>query len=153
MTTNGEDGGSWVVSRIGRKGFRTEVSARSHQFAADEPVALGGTDVGPTPYEYLLTALRSCTATTLRMYADRKAWPLERAEVFVRQARSHEPDCEKCETDRVGVERVERRIEFRALATASRIAARPNLDRSADPVLFAELSVAAPRQPAKRESR
>ncbi|MEP6550360.1 MAG: OsmC family protein [Gemmatimonadales bacterium] len=112
MTTNGEDGGGWVVSRIGRKGFRTEVSARSHQLAADEPVALGGTDVGPTPYEYLLTALGSCTAMTLRMYADRKAWPLERAEVSVRQARSHEADCEKCETDTVGVERVERRIEL-----------------------------------------
>ena len=49
---------------------------------------------------------------TLRMYADRKAWPLERAEVSVRQARSHEADCENCETDTVGIERVERRIEL-----------------------------------------
>lgn len=112
MKTNGEDGGGWVISRVGPNGFHTEVYARSHHLAADEPVALGGTDVGPTPYEYLLAALGSCTAMTLRMYADRKAWPLERAEVSVRQARAHEPDCEHCATDAVGVERIERRIEF-----------------------------------------
>lgn len=112
MTTSDEDGGGWVVSRVGRKGFRTEVRARSHQLAADEPVALGGTDGGPTPYEFLLVALGSCTAMTLRMYADRKTWPLEGAEVFVRQGRSHERDCEQCETNTVGIARIERRIEL-----------------------------------------
>lgn len=108
--TNDEDGGSWVVSRVGGKGFRTEVIARSHHSVADEPVALGGTDEGATPYEYLLMALGSCTAMTLRMYADRKSWPLEGAEVSLRQARSHAADCERCATDPVGIARTERRI-------------------------------------------
>ncbi|HJQ53972.1 MAG TPA: OsmC family protein [Gemmatimonadaceae bacterium] len=108
-----DDGGSWVVSRVGRKSFRTDVTARSHHSIADEPVALGGTDAGATPYEYLLMALGSCTAMTLRMYADRRSWPLEGAEVAVRQARSHAADCERCATDTVGIERIERRIELK----------------------------------------
>jgi uncharacterized OsmC-like protein len=110
--TSDEDGGRWVVSRVGRKGFRTAVVARSHHSVADEPVTLGGTDAGPTPYEYLLMALGSCTAMTLRMYADRRSWPLESAEVSVRQTRLHAVDCEKCATDSVGIERIERRIEL-----------------------------------------
>jgi putative redox protein len=110
--TNDEDGDRWVVSRVGGKGFRTEVTARTHHSIADEPVPLGGTDAGPTPYEYLLMALGSCTAMTVRMYADRKSWPLERAEVSVRQARLHAVDCENCPTESVGIERIERRIEL-----------------------------------------
>ena len=110
--TNDEDGGRWVVSRVGRKGFQTELVARSHHLIADEPVALGGTDAGPTPYEYLLMALGSCTAMTLRMYADRKSWPLEGAQISLRQMRSHEPDCKNCATEAVGVQRIERRIEL-----------------------------------------
>jgi putative redox protein len=118
---NDVDGGGWVISRVGPSGYRTEVSARSHSLVADEPLTLRGTDAGPTPYEYLLIALGSCTAMTLRMYADRKGWPLERAEVSVRQARSHEPDCENCVTEPVGVGRIERRIElFGALSDEQR---------------------------------
>ena len=110
--SNDEDGGRWVVSRVSNKGFQTELVARSHHLVADEPVALGGTDTGPTPYEYLLIALGSCTAMTLRMYADRKSWPLERAEVSVRQMRTHVRDCENCVKQDVGIERIERRIEL-----------------------------------------
>jgi putative redox protein len=112
MATNGDDGGSWVTTRVGRSGFRAEVSARSHALMADEPVSFGGTDTGPTPYEYLLAAIGTCTAMTLRFYADRKAWPLESAEVSLRQSRSHEADCEKCATEEVGISRVERRIHM-----------------------------------------
>jgi putative redox protein len=107
-----KDGGSWVTCRVGPTGFRTDLVARSHTLAADEPTALGGADAGPTPYEFLLMALGGCTAMTLRIYADRKGWPLEGATVSVRQGRSHEPDCERCATDAVGVEHVERRIEL-----------------------------------------
>jgi putative redox protein len=111
-TTHNEDGGSWVTCRVGPTGFRTELITRSHTLTADEPAGFGGTDSGPTPYEFLLMALGGCTAMTLRIYADRKGWPLERATVSVRQARPHEPDCERCATDAVGVERIERRIEL-----------------------------------------
>ena len=106
------DGGAWVTSRIGGTPYRTDVSARGFGFSADEPLALGGTDAGPTPYEYLLGALGGCTAITLRMYADRKGWPLEGVDVSLRTARSHEPDCEECERSAVGITRLERRIDL-----------------------------------------
>jgi putative redox protein len=78
----------------------------------DEPIPLGGTDLGPTPYEYLLTALGSCTVMTLRIYADRKQWPLESATVHLRSGRSHERDCEDCEKEKVGIGLIDRKIEL-----------------------------------------
>jgi putative redox protein len=104
--------GSWVVARIGESRFRTDVEAGAHAFIADEPKAVGGTEMGPTPYEYLLAALSGCMAMTLRMYADRKKWPLEGVVVYLRSASSHEPDCEQCETTKVGIGRIERRVEL-----------------------------------------
>lgn len=112
MMSEGEDGGRWVTSHVGSTSFRAELGARSHRMVADEPVVLGGTDAGPTPYEYLLMAVAACTAMTLRMYATRKEWPLEAVTVSVRQARSHERDCEHCATEAVGVTHIERRIEM-----------------------------------------
>ena len=108
----GAEGGEWVTSRVGRTPYRTDVSARGFGFTADEPFAVGGTDAGPTPYEYLLGALGGCTAITLRMYADRKGWPLDGVDVSLRTARSHEPDCEECERSAVGITRLERKIEL-----------------------------------------
>ena len=66
-----------VVTRIGRSGYRTEITAGGHRLIADEPADVGGTDAGPAPYDLLAAGLGACTAITLRMYADRKAWPLE----------------------------------------------------------------------------
>ena len=106
------DGGRWVATKIGSSGFRADVTARTHALVADEPVAFGGTDAGPTPYEYLLTGLSSCMAMTLRMYADRKGWPMESVEVRLRAGQSHEPDCENCATSDVGITRIERQVDF-----------------------------------------
>jgi putative redox protein len=106
------DANQWVRARIGASGFRVDVNSRTHHLAADEPRVLGGTDSGPTPYELMLTALASCSAMTMRMYADRKGWPLEEAIVWLRQARPHQPDCEQCPTERVGMGSIERRMEL-----------------------------------------
>ncbi|MXY96492.1 MAG: alpha/beta fold hydrolase, partial [Gemmatimonadetes bacterium] len=74
--------GSQVVVRTGREHYYTEIVASGHRLTVDEPESVGGTDRGGTPYDLLLGALGSCTSITLRMYADRKSWPLE--EIVVR---------------------------------------------------------------------
>ena len=102
----------WITASVGPTGYRTEISAGAHRLSADEPVALGGTGTGPTPYELLLGALGGCMAMTLRMYADRKRWPLHGVRIHLRTERAHEQDCEKCETEEVGMPRVARRIEL-----------------------------------------
>lgn len=107
-----EDADRWVTTRVGSSGYRTEVETRNHGLVVDEPVSLGGTDTGPTPYELLLAALGSCMSITLRMYADRKGWALERVEVALRTSRSHEVDCEHCVTARVGITHIQRRLEL-----------------------------------------
>ena len=89
--------------------LRTEVTANAHALVADEPVSVGGTDAGPTPYDYLLVALGSCTAMTLRMYADRKGWPLESVTARLSHQKVHVGDCAECETkdgriDRIGLD-------------------------------------------------
>lgn len=94
------------------------VEARSHELMLDEPLELGGTDSGPTPYEALLASLGACTAMTLRMYADRKRWPLEGVTIRLRTASEHELDCEVCETEEVGPHVLERHIELEGELTA-----------------------------------
>ena len=100
-----------VVVRTG-EGLHTEVSAGEHELVADEPTSLGGTNAGPNPYDYLLAALGGCTAMTLRMYADRKGWPLESVTVRLSQERIHATDCEECETEEGRIDRIEREIEL-----------------------------------------
>lgn len=106
------EGGGWVTTHVGASGFRADVQARNHGLVVDEPLSVGGTDEGPTPYEYLLTALGGCMAMTLRMYADRKGWPLEDVRVRLRVSRSHERDCEHCATEKVGITRIDRELEL-----------------------------------------
>jgi putative redox protein len=111
-TSSNSDDQSWVTIRIGPSGFRTEIEIRDHGLIADEPVANGGTDRGPTPYEYLLGGLGGCMAMTLRIYADRKGWPLEDVVIRLRTARSHAKDCESCDQVPVGITRIERGLEL-----------------------------------------
>ena len=61
--------------------YRVGIRTGKHQLVGDEPPSNGGNDEGPSPFGYLLSGLVSCTAITLRMYAERKQWPLESIEV------------------------------------------------------------------------
>jgi putative redox protein len=83
-----------------------------HVLAADEPVAVGGMDSGPNPYELLLMALGSCTSMTLRLYADRKSWSLDRVVVRLSHAKVHAEDCVECERRPAMIDRIERTIEL-----------------------------------------
>jgi len=99
-----------VVARIGETGFRTEIMANGLSLIADEPVSVGGTNQGPTPYDYLVAGLGACTAMTLRMYADRKKWPLEEVVVSLSHKKIHARDCQTCETDQAMVDVIERNV-------------------------------------------
>lgn len=72
-----------VKASIGREHYQTILRSDTNQIIADEPQDLGGTDLGFSPDELMAASLAACTAITLRMYADRKAFPLEQAEVEV----------------------------------------------------------------------
>ena len=77
-------------------------TSSGHQWAADEPTDLGGTDTGPNPYELLLGALAACTSITLSMYAQRKGWDLQRVDISYEHDRVHAKDCEDCEDHQRG---------------------------------------------------
>ena len=83
-----------------------------HVLRADEPVANGGNDTGPGPYDYLLAALGSCTAMTLRMYARMKKLPLQKVTVRLKHEKIHATDCAECETKEGKIDRIERLIEL-----------------------------------------
>lgn len=101
-----------VVVRTGEKGYLTEILADGHTLIADEPVSAGGSGMGPTPYDYLLAALGACTSITLRMYADRKGWPLESILVRLSHRKIHAVDCQECETKSGKIDYIERVIEL-----------------------------------------
>ncbi len=100
-----------VVVRTGST-LRTEVVANGYTLLADEPIGLGGTNSGPTPYDYLLAALGSCTAMTLRMYADHKKWPLESVAVRLQHQKVYRRDCEECETKDRKIDRIRLELEL-----------------------------------------
>jgi uncharacterized OsmC-like protein/esterase/lipase len=101
-----------VVVRTGMDGFVTEVMAGDHALLADEPVSVGGTNLGPTPYNLLLAGLGTCTSMTLRMYADRKGWDLKEVRVHLQHDKVHASDCEKCESDNAKIDQIDREIEL-----------------------------------------
>ncbi len=92
------------------QGFRTDIVSNGFALVADEPASVGGTNTGPTPYDYLLTALGSCTSMTLRMYADRKNWPLETITVRLTHHKVHVRDCARCESEAGFVDHIDREI-------------------------------------------
>jgi len=88
-----------VVVRETRAGkLQQTVSIGPHQMLADEPVAAGGGDSGPGPYDFVLAGLGACTSMTMRLYADRKSLPLERTTVTLSHSKIHAQDCAECET-------------------------------------------------------
>lgn len=97
------------VTETGEGKFQTAVQAGPHRLFADEPVAAGGLDSGPSPYDFLSIALGACTSMTLRMYADLKKIPLGRVSVDVSHAKVHSRDCMDCtDEERASGRRIDR---------------------------------------------
>lgn len=103
--------GTVVVSETGAGRFGQRVEAGRHLLTADEPEPIGD-DGGPSPYDLVLAGLGACTSMTLRMYADRKGWPLESVSVTLRHRRIHARDCANCATETGHLDRIERTIEL-----------------------------------------
>lgn len=97
MDNRGTHEGTVSVTDSPKGKVAQEIRAGRHTLIADEPAEIGD-DTGPTPYDLLLAALGACTAMTLRMYAERKGWPLERVSVQLTHDRIHAVDAENCET-------------------------------------------------------
>lgn len=102
-----------TVQETGDGKFQQQISIGPHRLLADEPASVGGRDSGPGPYDLLLSALGACTAMTMRLYAERKALPLDRVTVTLRHAKIHAEDCAECETKAGLLDRIERVIDIK----------------------------------------
>jgi len=102
--------GTVSVQEAGEGPFTQRIFAGNHSLRADEPKDVGGLDSGPGPYDLLLAGLGACTSMTLRMYADRKGWPLDRVSVSLAHDKIHAQDCADCETKAGRVDRIMRRL-------------------------------------------
>jgi putative redox protein len=104
--------GSVIVASTGMGPFEQILLDGRHALRADEPVAVGGGDAGPGPYELLLMALGSCTSMTVNMYAARKNWTLDQVVVRLRHDRVHADDCANCEDPKSMIDRILCSIEL-----------------------------------------
>jgi putative redox protein len=82
MGANTETSG-WVSAVVGQDHYKTTVTTDTHNIIADEPLDNGGKDLGPHPGDFLRMSLATCTAITLRMYADRKGYDVKQVEVKI----------------------------------------------------------------------
>lgn len=108
-TADNASEGTVTVVETGTGTYTQQISAGQHRLFADEPRPIGD-DAGPTPYDLLLAGLGACTSMTVRMYANKKGWPLERVEVSLRRTRIHAEDCAECETTKGMISHIDRSI-------------------------------------------
>jgi len=101
-----------AVLRLGATGFTTEVRAGNHSFLADEPKKVGGADLGPTPYDLVVSGLGACTAMTMRMYADRKGWELKEVKVHLQHSNEYAVDADNVDKPQSKIDVISREIEI-----------------------------------------
>jgi putative redox protein len=99
-----------VVRETRNSKFQQTVTVGPHRLTADEPIAAGGEDTGLAPYDFLLTALGACTSMTMRLYAERKALPLDRVTVTLSHSKIYAKDCAECETREGMLDQIDRVI-------------------------------------------
>ncbi|MDX5448078.1 MAG: bifunctional alpha/beta hydrolase/OsmC family protein [Bacteroidota bacterium] len=100
------------VSLDAEDDFTTPIETAGHRWMADEPKDVGGRDLGPNPYQLLLSALGACTAMTLQMYARRKKWDLKEVNVSLGHSKRHLEDCMECDKSDSKIDLVERKLEL-----------------------------------------
>lgn len=92
------------------KVFTQDVFTSSHHWLADEPASVGGANLGPDPYAHLLAALGACTSMTMRMYANRKKWPVDKVSVDLAHNREHGEDCTNCDEQHPQIDVISRSV-------------------------------------------
>src|SRR5712692_2203439 len=98
--------------------FAQQIAAGRHRLKGDEPDSAGGTDTGPSPYDFLLAALGTCTSMTISLYARQRGWPLEKVMVSLHHSKIHAADCAECETKVGKIDRIEREIQLTGALTS-----------------------------------
>jgi putative redox protein len=81
---------SVYAEMTGESRFQVRVQAGAHQILMDEPIEVGGSGTGPNPFDFLCAALAGCTLMTLKLYAERKGWSLDRLDVQVTHSKGSE---------------------------------------------------------------
>jgi len=92
--------------------FTQHVSTKDHTWLADEPIKVGGNNLGPDPYDHILAGLGACTSMTLRMYATLKKLPLDHIKVELEHTRDYYKDCDNGECTQT-LEAITRKITLR----------------------------------------
>jgi len=93
--------------------FTRRIYSEHHQLIADEPLSQDGNDLGPNPYEYLLSSLGACTSMTIRMYANRKQLRLDNIDIRLKHSRVHAKDCTECESGTEFIDHIDLEINLK----------------------------------------
>jgi len=101
-----------VIVDEGGVRYSQNIYVGPHRLRGDEPIEAGGSDTGPNPYELLLAALGSCAGITVRMYADRKQWPLEGVHIELSYGAPHADDSAACDTETRMITGIEMEVSF-----------------------------------------
>ncbi len=97
--------------------FTTHLKLGDHYFIADEPKDFGGSNFGPSPYEFLSAGLAACTVMTIQIYAKRKKWEVENVTCHINYSKDHAVDCEHCEEDSAKIDTFTREIKLKGNLT------------------------------------
>jgi uncharacterized OsmC-like protein/fermentation-respiration switch protein FrsA (DUF1100 family) len=101
-----------VVRETRASKLQQQIMVGPHRLIADEPLTAGGADTGPGPYDLLLAALGACTSMTMRLYAERKALPMDRVTVTLNHSKIYAKDCAECETRESMLDQLDRVISI-----------------------------------------
>jgi len=101
-----------VIVHGNAAGFAQTIDIGPHHLVADEPASYGGTDSGPSPYDFILAALGACTSMTIGLYARKRKWALEKITVSLKHSKIHAKDCDDCETKEGRIDRIDLEIHL-----------------------------------------